>query len=111
MHRVRKEAAQCRLRSFSGIIATWMAGPSPAMRGQEACSTNFRGDDLVGIAHRLAALDLVDILHAGRDLAPNRILLIEKACIGEADEELRIRRIRALRPRHRNGAAGMRLGI
>src|SRR3954466_4691507 len=93
-----------------------MAGLVPARNallpgGAEPLSAQRRLDDLVGIAHRLAALDLVDILHARHDLAPHRILLVEEAGVVEADEELRIRRIRALRPRHRAGAAHMRLGI
>ena len=56
--------------------------------------SNERGfHDLVGILHRLAALDLVDILHAFDNFAPDRILLVEKACIVKADKELRIRTI------------------
>src|SRR6187431_912128 len=68
-----------------------------------------RLDDLVGIAHRLAALDLVDILHARRDLTPDRILAVEERGIVEADEELAVAGIGARRARHRGGAAHMRL--
>src|SRR3569623_1435530 len=64
---------------------------------------------LVGIAHRLAALDLVDILHAGDDLAPDGVLLVEEAGIVEHDEELRIGAVRVLRTGHRDHAANMRL--
>src|SRR6187402_1887275 len=63
--------------------------------------------DLVGIDHRLAALDLVDIVHAFDDLAPHRVLAVEEGGIVEADEELRIGRVRVLRTRHRAGAAGV----
>src|SRR6185437_13460056 len=70
-----------------------------------------RRNDLVGISYRFAALDLVDILHAGDHLAPHGILLVEKARIGEADEELRIGGVGILRPRHGTGAANMRLRV
>ena len=49
-------------------------------------------DDLVGVLHRLAALDLVDILHAFDDLAPDGVLVIQERGIVEADEELAIGR-------------------
>src|SRR4051794_8895040 len=68
-----------------------------------------RGDDLVGILHRLAALDLVDVFHARGDLAPHRVLVVEEGSVIEADEELAVAGIRALRARHRGGAADMRL--
>ena len=42
-------------------------------------------------------------------LAPHRILPVEEAGIAEADEELAVGRIRALRARHGAGAAHMRL--
>ena len=45
------------------------------------------------------------------DLSPHRILTVEEAGVVEADEELRIGRIRALGARHRHGAAHMRLGV
>src|SRR3954451_4584933 len=68
-------------------------------------------DDLVGVAHRLAALDLVDILHALGDFPPGRILAIEEAGIVEADEELAVAGVRALGACHRDRAAHMRLAI
>src|SRR5213592_1312931 len=68
-----------------------------------------RLDDLVRVLHRLAALDLVDVLHARRHLAPDRILVVEERGIIEADEELAIGGIRAGGARHRGGAAHMRL--
>src|SRR5271163_3416818 len=67
----------------------------------------MRLDDLVGILHRLAALDLVDVVHAIGDLAPDGVLLVEEARIIEADEELAVGGIRACRARHRGGAAHM----
>src|SRR5450756_1923419 len=66
-------------------------------------------DDLVGILDRLAALDLVDVLHARNHLAPHRVLVVEERGVIEADEELAVAGIRAGRARHRGGAAHMRL--
>src|SRR5205814_5069500 len=68
-----------------------------------------RLDDLVGILHRLAALDLVDVLHARGHLAPDRVLAVEEGGVVEADEELSVAGIRARRARHRGGAADMGL--
>src|SRR6202171_4715426 len=70
---------------------------------------HVRLDDLVGTLHRLAALDLVDVLHARRHLAPDRVLAVEERGIVEADEELAVGGIRAGGTRHRGGAAEMRL--
>src|SRR3954468_22453100 len=67
-----------------------------------------RLDDLVRILHRLAALDLVDVLHARRHLAPDRVLVVEEGRIVEADEELAVAGVRARGARHRGGAADMR---
>src|SRR5438045_8219130 len=67
--------------------------------------------DLVRVLHWLAALDLVDVLNAFDDLAPHGVVLVEEAVVVEADEELAVRAVRALRARHRVGAAHMRLGI
>src|SRR5260370_37357700 len=67
--------------------------------------------DLVGIVHRLAAFDLVDVLHARRHLAPDRVLVVEERGVIEADEELAIGGIRAGGARHRGGAAHMRLVV
>src|SRR5882757_2161984 len=69
----------------------------------------MRFDDLVRILHRLAALDLVDVLHAISHLAPDRVLAVEEGRIVEADEELAVAGIRARGARHRSGAAYMRL--
>src|SRR3984893_5545116 len=69
---------------------------------------HMRLDDLVRVLHRLAALDLVDVLHARRHLAPHRVLVVEERRIVEADEELAVAGIRAGRARHRGGAADMR---
>src|SRR5258705_5074923 len=68
-----------------------------------------RLDDLVRVLHRLTTLDLVDVLHARRHLAPDRVLVVEERGIIEADEELAIGGIRAGAARHRGGAAHMRL--
>ena len=64
---------------------------------------------LSGFAHRLAALDLVDVFHALDDVAPGGVLVVEEAGVVEADEELAVAGIRAGRARHRHGAAHMRL--
>src|SRR5690554_1413311 len=70
---------------------------------------NLDRNHLVGIADRLAALDLVDIVHAFNDLAPDSVLLVEERGVAEADEELRIGAVRALGAGHRGGAALIRL--
>src|SRR5437879_4204162 len=75
------------------------------------CSRRIRSharlDDLVRILHGLAALDLVDVLHPIRHLAPDRILAVEKRRIVEANEELAVGGIRARRAGHRSRAAHM----
>src|SRR5690606_17145994 len=68
-------------------------------------------DDLVRILHGLAALDLVDILHAGGNLAPDGVLTVEETGVLEADEELAVGRIRTLRAGHRRRAARVLAGI
>src|SRR3977135_3432885 len=68
-------------------------------------------DDLVRVLHRLAALDLVDILHARGHLAPDRVLVVEEGCIGEADEELAVAGIRAGGARHGSSSPHMRLFV
>src|SRR5258706_4408794 len=70
-----------------------------------------RFDDLVRVLHRLTPLDLVDVLHARRHLAPDRVLVVEERGVIEADEELAIGGIRAGGARHRGGAAYMRLVV
>src|SRR6266702_603745 len=72
-------------------------------------SRNVRLDDLVGILHRLAALDLDDVVHAVRHLAPDRALAVEKRGIVKADEELTVGRVRTVGAGHRRGAAHMGL--
>src|SRR5579883_396659 len=64
--------------------------------------------DLVGVLHRLAALDLVDVLHALGDLAPNGVLAVQEGGVVEADEELAVAGVGVGRARHRGGAAHMR---
>src|SRR6201747_1747297 len=68
----------------------------------------MRLDDLVGVLHRLATLDLVDVFHARGDLAPHRVLVIEERGVVKADEELAVAGIRARGARHRGGATHMR---
>src|SRR5580658_8110098 len=46
------------------------------------------------------SLDLVDDIHAGHDFAEGGVLAIEEARVAEADEELRIGRVRIVRARH-----------
>src|SRR5882757_1534640 len=70
---------------------------------------HVRLDDLVRVLDRLAALDLVDVLHALGDLAPDRVLVVEEGGVVEADEELAVAGIRAGSAGHRGGAADMRL--
>ena len=47
--------------------------------GEMLCDVggNAHGHDLVGVADRLTALELVDIVHALDDLAPDRVLAVE----------------------------------
>src|SRR4051812_29536507 len=80
-------------------------------RVSDRVSRHVRLDDLVGVLHRLAALDLVDVLHARRDLAPDRILVVEEGRVVEADEELAVAGIRAGGAGHRSGAADMRFFV
>src|SRR6202035_4687849 len=91
----------------------WIRGSSPRMTNSASSriQRHMRLDDLVGILDRLAALDLVDVLHARGHLAPHRVLLVEERGIVEADEKLAIARIGIGGARHRGGAAHMRLGV
>src|SRR6195952_1468658 len=91
-------AAHCRANST----------PSPAdapvikVTGRPRASVPQGGfDDLAGLARRLAFGQSVDIVHAFDDLAPDRVLAVEEAAIVEADEELAVGAIRALRTGHR----------
>src|SRR3954447_20234718 len=68
-----------------------------------------RLDDLVGVAHRLAALDLVDVLHALHDIAPGGVLVVEEGRIAETDEELAVAGIGIAGARHRHRTAHVRL--
>src|SRR5262249_41435894 len=63
-----------------------------AERRSSRIRRHLRRHDLVRIVHRLAALDLVHVLHALRDLAPDRVLAVEEARVCEADEELAVAR-------------------
>src|SRR5207253_11174290 len=67
------------------------ASPRLSLEGRGDLSRirhDAHGDDAVGVADGLAALDPVDVLHAFHDLAPDRVLLVEEAGVVEADEEL-----------------------
>ncbi len=44
-------------------------------------------DDAIGIGRRLAALELVDRVHAANDLADHRVLAVEERTVGEHDEK------------------------
>ncbi len=92
-------------------VRTRPVAPPADTRDRAPPQLKARLHDLVGVGHRLAALDLVDIVHAGDDLAPGGVFPVEERCVVEADEKLRIGRIRALGARHRHGAAHMRLGV
>src|SRR3546814_10802038 len=59
----------------------------------------------------LALGEGVDMLHAFAHLAPDGVLAVEKACVVEADEELAVGAVGALRTRHRADAADMRFEI
>src|SRR3546814_11446593 len=48
------------------------------------------------------------MLHAFAHLAPDGVLAVDKACVVEADEELAVGAVGALRTRHRADAADMR---
>src|SRR5690242_6084077 len=108
-----------RPRANCELIGAWMAMKAPdrmPSRDQTApiivmplldVGRDLQRHDLVGILHRLAALDLIDILHAFDDLAPHGVLAIEEGGVVEADEELRIRRVRVLGARHRASTAAV----
>src|SRR5688572_28654735 len=86
-------------------VKTWMPGTSPGMTVKGGGPSggvrrDLHGDDAVGIAHGLAALDLVHVLHALSHLTPDGVLLVQEAGVVEADEELRVGRMRSVRARH-----------
>src|SRR5215469_6532712 len=70
-----------------------------------------RFDDFIGVLNRLAALDLVDVFHALNHLPPDRVLVVEKAGIVEANEKLAVTGIRIAGPRHRYRPAHMRFAV
>src|ERR1700687_3945314 len=79
--------------------------------GSRRVLRHARLDDLVGVLDRLAALDLVDVLHARAHLAPHGVLLVEEGSIVEADAELAGAGIWTCRARHRGRAAHMRFVV
>src|SRR5208282_3802718 len=70
---------------------------------------HLHADDLVGIGYRAAAgrarLDRVDEFHARGHLAENGVLAVEESRRREADEELAVAAVGALRARHADRAA------
>src|SRR4051812_31780596 len=87
---------------------SWARAPAPAKPDSASPKANAAAlfgiarelhlDDLVGVrdlaAVALALLDFLDRIHAGDDLAEERVLAGERAAALVADEELRVRRVR-----------------
>src|SRR6516162_8998507 len=67
--------------------------------------SDLRMDDLVRIGWRLAALELVDHVHAANDLADHSVFAVEERAVGEHDEELAVGRVRIGCARHADDAA------
>src|SRR3546814_12548956 len=65
-------------------------------------SSDVCSSDLLALGQR------VDIIHAFDHFAPDGILVVEEARVIKADEELAVRAVRILRPRHRADAAAVR---
>src|SRR5262249_489475 len=93
------------VRMASGRYLDSRPGPSGPSRNDESLRPHGRFDDLVGVLDRFAAFDLVDVLHAGDDLAPHGVLAVEEAGVVKADKKLAIARIRVGGARHRHRAA------
>src|SRR5947208_3063950 len=72
---------------------------------------DFGGDDLAGIARRLALGQRIDGFHARDHLAPDGILTVEEVGVVQADEELAVGGVGPVGAGHRDGAAGVRLGV
>src|SRR4029079_5803685 len=106
MFSVAKAAAAENARTMVAIVHI-PAGP--IRHSSLGVGGNLHLHDAVGIADRFAALQCVDVLHAGAHLAPHCVLLVEEGCIAEADKELAVGRIRIGRARHGAHAAHMRL--
>src|SRR4051812_42386656 len=100
----RGSAGRKAMRSAGSSKSNWSMFMAPALRTAPATTVRNsdwrratpslrvrsrpRADDLVGILHRFAALDLVDIVHALGHRAPHRVLAVEPGRLVEADEEL-----------------------
>src|SRR5271156_3793186 len=80
----------------AGSRGGWL-GPPPAPLGQLYADDAVWGAD--GAAAAFAALDLVHVLHAVGDLAPDGVLAVKVGGRGEHDVELAVGAVRA-------GAAG-----
>src|SRR5262245_21043011 len=93
---------QCPLLSFSGFTTAKKAslGVGRHLHAHDAVRI---GDGT--IPSRVALLDLVDGVHAGHDLAHDRVLIVEAGVLGEHDEELAVGRVGVLRARHADDAA------
>ena len=70
-----------------------------------------RLDDLVGIRHRLAALDLVDVLHACGHLAPDRVLAVEEGASSKQMKNWLLPEFGFAARAIEHGAAHMRFGV
>src|SRR5215831_16030734 len=82
--------------SHSPLLAIWLFG----------VGRNLDLDHLVRVLDRLAFLDLVDHVHAGRDLTNHRVLPVEARRLAIHDEELAVGRIVvAALARHADDAA------
>src|SRR5690606_19606643 len=111
------------------MVQVSLPGPPPAIRLSDEAAAGARVrsghpkvrlsrverhprlDDLVGVLDRLAALDLVDILHARGHLAPNSVLFVEERRVLEANEELAVAGIGIGRAGHRRRAPHVRFVI
>jgi hypothetical protein len=80
--------------------------------GSSRWSAHHAGcDNAIRIASRFPLLDLINVFHTFRHLAPDRVLLVEEAGIVENNKKLRVGRIRVLRTGHGADAANMRFRI
>ncbi len=73
----------------SGIAALHFSASAGALNLDDASL-----DDLAGLCRWLALGDLVDMFHAGDDLAPDGVLVVEIGHGIEADEELAVAAVR-----------------
>src|SRR6202012_244974 len=105
----RPPAASSAAESFAAAGAASINAAARAARLVLGVGRNLDLHHLVGIRGRLALLDLVDVFHARRHLAPHGVLAVEEVGVLEADEELATRRVGIVGACHRDGAAAVRL--